>query len=279
MNGNESKPATVSNPPPFPRKTAFAFQAAKCSWLLFVIVFLVLVACGRAKHGMVLDLIAFPLISGGFILGIAALFGIRTHGKEGILGPALAGIAINGLMILIFTSNFFAARKANVRASTIPQKIDAVLEVKKFENERISFQYSGPYKLESFGDKGQILLQNPVSHVLITDYRRKLEVKVTLEKLAESLAADFRRQNYTDIFEGKFEPIESAKVSAGKITLKYVRPQDGQIVADVYVISSETNTLNILHYYSEKRNKEATRLFETTLASLIDNVRRSPSAQ
>jgi hypothetical protein len=45
-------------------------------------------------------------------LGIAALFGIRKHGRKGILAPALAGLVLNGLLLFIFITNFVAARAA-----------------------------------------------------------------------------------------------------------------------------------------------------------------------
>jgi len=52
----------------------------------------------------------------GLALGVIALFGTRKHGIRGILAPALAGIIINGLLMFIFATNFFAARaKAKAR--------------------------------------------------------------------------------------------------------------------------------------------------------------------
>ncbi len=102
-------PATI---PPAPR-TGFAHRAAKASWVSVAIVFVLGVfseATQIAAAKLLVELIALLLMLAGLALGIAALFGIRQHGTRGILGPAIVGIILNGLLIFIFTTNFFAAR-------------------------------------------------------------------------------------------------------------------------------------------------------------------------
>ena len=44
----------------------------------------------------------------GFVLGVIALFGIRRHGRKGILAPALTGLGINGFLLLVWVTNFLA---------------------------------------------------------------------------------------------------------------------------------------------------------------------------
>ena len=74
---------------------------------------------GHTGARVILELVALLLIIGGLVLGIVALFGIRKHGAKGILAPALVGIVINGLLLLIFITNFLAARaRAQRGAST-----------------------------------------------------------------------------------------------------------------------------------------------------------------
>lgn len=58
----------------------------------------------------IIELLSLLLIVAGFLFGVIALFGIRTHGKSGILAPAIVGIIINGLLLFIFVTNFLAAR-------------------------------------------------------------------------------------------------------------------------------------------------------------------------
>jgi len=97
----------------------FARQAAKGSWVSAVIVFLLLAFGGRTGARAVLELVALLLIVAGFVLGVVAIFGIRKHGKKGILAPALIGIIINAVLIFIFLTNFLAARARAQRRSDI----------------------------------------------------------------------------------------------------------------------------------------------------------------
>jgi hypothetical protein len=59
---------------------------------------------------VIIDLIALLLMVAGLVFGVVALLGISKHGMKGILGPALAGIIINLLLLCIFLTNFMAAR-------------------------------------------------------------------------------------------------------------------------------------------------------------------------
>jgi hypothetical protein len=89
---------------------AFAHQAAKLSWVCPIIIFLLLVAGKQVSSPVILDLIALLLIVVGLLFGVIALFGISKHGTKGILAPAIVGIIINGLLLLIFVMNFMTAR-------------------------------------------------------------------------------------------------------------------------------------------------------------------------
>jgi len=108
-----------ASPPPIttpPQTTAFAHQAAKGSWASAVIVILLLAFGGRTGARVIIELVALLLIVAGLVLGIVALFGIRKRGAKGILAPALVGIIINGLLLLIFVTNFLAVRAKAQRA-------------------------------------------------------------------------------------------------------------------------------------------------------------------
>jgi hypothetical protein len=109
------KSENLSSPPALPSgkshpKTSLAQQAANGSWASPLIIFLLLVLGRNVASPLVLDLIGLLLLLTGLSLGIAALFGIRKHGAKGILAPAVVGIVINGLLLLIFATNFFTAR-------------------------------------------------------------------------------------------------------------------------------------------------------------------------
>jgi acyl carrier protein len=83
-----------------------------------VLVFLILALGGQTGARVILEYVALFLILVGLILGVIALAGIRKHGTKGILAPALVGIAINGLLLFIFVSNFMAARARAQRVAT-----------------------------------------------------------------------------------------------------------------------------------------------------------------
>ncbi len=90
---------------------SWAHKTARASWLSAVIFILILGVVGRVASRLVLDLIGLLMISAGFILGIVALFGIQKHGAKRIVAPAMVGLLINGLLLFIFFTNFFAARE------------------------------------------------------------------------------------------------------------------------------------------------------------------------
>jgi hypothetical protein len=93
-----------------PRNTnPFARQAAKASWISFVLA----LVFGRMLRGgegppmktvFLLAAVLFVLI--GFAFAGIALFGIRRHGAKGILIPAVVGIALNGSVLLLAILGF-----------------------------------------------------------------------------------------------------------------------------------------------------------------------------
>ena len=83
-----------------------------------LILVLVLAFGRRVAPAVMLDLIALLLIVVGFLFGIIALFGIPRYGAKGILGPAILGIIINGVLLFIFFTNFFAARARAQRSDS-----------------------------------------------------------------------------------------------------------------------------------------------------------------
>jgi cytochrome bd-type quinol oxidase subunit 2 len=88
----------------------FFKQSAKSSWVMTIIALAVgLVTQNmfktpelQASRLFVSFLVVFIFFL-GLILGIVALFGIKRHGKKGILKPAIIGISLNAaLLILVF---------------------------------------------------------------------------------------------------------------------------------------------------------------------------------
>jgi len=105
---SKSLPPLVAAPPS--KTTTFAQQAATGSWVSGVVICVIIVLGGRSDARVVVEFVALLLMVVGFALGIAGLFGIRKHGRKGILAPAIVGIVINALLLSIFVTNFLAAR-------------------------------------------------------------------------------------------------------------------------------------------------------------------------
>jgi hypothetical protein len=106
---NTAIPPRIPTPPPVP--LSFAHEAAKASWVAFLIFFGLCMFTNKPdNHGNVLVvLFAFFWVVVGFAFGVAALFGIRRYGTKGILVPAIIGIILNGLIILLAASMLVAA--------------------------------------------------------------------------------------------------------------------------------------------------------------------------
>ena len=120
----------MDTPTPTPPKTSFSHQAAKLSWVCPIIVFLLMMFGRQAGARVIIELVALLLIVVGFAFGVVALFGIRTHGKSGILAPAIVGIIINGLLLFIFVTNFLAARaRAQQQRGDVPPPITRTRQV------------------------------------------------------------------------------------------------------------------------------------------------------
>lgn len=56
------------------------------------------------------------LILAGFVFGIVGLVGAKKHGREGIFGRAIAGVCINGIIILFMLISIPGFIKAAERA-------------------------------------------------------------------------------------------------------------------------------------------------------------------
>jgi hypothetical protein len=107
------------NPPPIPssarKKPSFPRQAATASLLAPALVVFVRLATmalhdpqnATTSASVLIDVVCGGLILIGGLFGILALVGISQDGPKGILGKGIAGLAINGILTLIFITNFF----------------------------------------------------------------------------------------------------------------------------------------------------------------------------
>jgi hypothetical protein len=119
---NSQPPIISPKPPPLPVSgKPFAFQAAQASLFapLVAIGMSMVVNVGMGNQAaplvkIITGSLCVLLIVLGFVFGIVALFGVRRHGKKGILGRAIAGVCINGILValmLVSIPGFMAAAK------------------------------------------------------------------------------------------------------------------------------------------------------------------------
>jgi hypothetical protein len=89
---------------------AFPHQAARGSWICPLLIIVVTTVGNRLGNRLLVEFGALALMCIGMLLAIIAFCGIPKYGLRGILGQAIAGVILNGLLLSIFVANFLAAR-------------------------------------------------------------------------------------------------------------------------------------------------------------------------
>lgn len=269
----------MDKPPPLPKTTSpsFSHQSAKVSWICPLLVVFLLMATKQIGARFIIELVAFLLFVVGFVFGIIALSGIRKHGKSGILTPAIVGIIINGSFLLIFITNFLGAKaraqqEANeltVFTPTASAGQDGHAR-QTYRTEGLTFDFDGAYTLKANKETGLIFLEHDDSHIQVASLQRLVDVTETLKLQATGLLQDFKSQSYGGITQSDLEEIQGVIRSGGVVRLGYERPGKVRIHADVYLLSDQTNCISVLHYYPDKNEATAKKLFQTLLLSLKD---------
>ena len=122
---NTPPPIVPQTPPPLipiaPSANSFARQAALFSLLAPFVSIGINIFGHQAVQGNGVAMILLGgtctlLILAGFVLGIVALVGTRKRGTKGILGKAIAGICINGIIIFFMLIAIPVFMKAAERA-------------------------------------------------------------------------------------------------------------------------------------------------------------------
>lgn len=200
-----------------------AKQLAKASWLAPLLVFLMIrflrsgTTSSQATQDMILTIVGSFLYLVGFLCGVTALFGLRRHGRKGILVPALIGASISGLLLMIVVTNFWSAyshakspqaqleRTAASLSEGLPSRIDddTSLESVVANEGELVFNYTlVNYK---FGEIDGTALGEAMKPVLI-------------DQLCEPMAA---------IWKAGF-----------KIRTEY-SSSDGQVLSEIHIVGSD----------------------------------------
>jgi hypothetical protein len=126
-----SLPPIIPSPPPLlpTAKKPFAFQAAQASLLapLTAVGVSIVVNVGMGNQAtplakIITGSLCVLLIVLGLVFGIVALFGVRRHGSKGILGRAVAGVCVNGILIAFMAISIPGFMKAAERAEQMRQQ-------------------------------------------------------------------------------------------------------------------------------------------------------------
>ncbi len=93
----------------------FPCRLARLGWVAGVIAIVLIVLTPEGSARVPGELIAFVFIGVGIVASIVSLATIPKFGTQNILWPALAGIAVNGLLLAIAIPNFLHARQRAVQ--------------------------------------------------------------------------------------------------------------------------------------------------------------------
>jgi hypothetical protein len=110
----------MTSPPPIPsvllQKNKFQ-ELARASWIapLIGIVVNLMIAGAQISSDSKFTLIGSIFCLVGFLCGLIALFGIPKYGAKGILGPAIVGLTITGLMIALAAMAVIAVKEQVAR--------------------------------------------------------------------------------------------------------------------------------------------------------------------
>jgi hypothetical protein len=89
-------------------------QLAQASWIAPLLVLLVNFLLRNTSggndlpRGVIVSILSLTLYSIGLVCGVAALFGIRRHGRKAILLPALIGTLLSGGLLLVVGTSFWS---------------------------------------------------------------------------------------------------------------------------------------------------------------------------
>lgn len=102
-----------------------AQQAAKASWMapLIVVIFNYMIKSSLQRTGsrsMVIVVVSLVIYVAGLLLAIYALSQVKAAGRKGVLAPALVGLLLNGLFLLLVGSVVLMNRGPRAQQSSLP---------------------------------------------------------------------------------------------------------------------------------------------------------------
>jgi hypothetical protein len=110
-------------PGSLPAKNGYQ-QLAVASWLapVLVVAMNMLLIGAKVPLGTIFNFLGGLFIVAGFVFGIVAFFGIPKYGAKGILGHAIAGVSITGLIIFFAVIGLAGAKDRQEKLTKIQQE-------------------------------------------------------------------------------------------------------------------------------------------------------------
>jgi ABC-type glycerol-3-phosphate transport system permease component len=105
-----------------------AQQAAKASWMapLIVVIFNYVLKSSLQRTGsrsLVIVVVSLVIYVAGLLLAIYALSQVKTAGRKGVLAPAIVGLLLNGLFLLIIGSVVLMNRGPRTQQSSLMNSV------------------------------------------------------------------------------------------------------------------------------------------------------------
>jgi hypothetical protein len=214
-----------------PPTNSFPRQAALFSVLAPFVSIGITFAGNQAVQGnrtgmMVVGGIGILFILFGFVFGMVALLGTKNHGKEGILGKAIAGTCINGVIILCMLIAIPGFMGAAQRAKEMPERGVAGLTEKEtnsfnrifpdgklISNPRLGYSFEVP---RDFSDNPKAKTSPMIEYAFIRQNSDGTRTAITIENLGGTIGRDSLRPEDAKKMAGQLPPGSEIKLVKGQ---------------------------------------------------------------
>jgi hypothetical protein len=173
---------------------SFGEQAARFSLyaplLAFFIGIIANASRDKASAAMPLLIINCLLVVAGLVLGIAALVSMRRYGRQGILGRAIAGVLLNGMIVTALAAVVLPLVLAGRVKNQLPGQWSLQAAPKQvMDSTTMTLNQDGTFILESSRDSATIM---SVSGTWVLTRTRVLGVNIERVKQGEPSAVGQR---------------------------------------------------------------------------------------
>jgi hypothetical protein len=205
---------------------------AKMSWQLWAVAIGIVIFTRGLSIKVPAEFFALLLICGGFLLGIVMLATIPKYGDQGILKPALLGIALTGILLSIAIPNFINARNEAIRKNEA--FIKAPISSQNWQEYKIAgLQFLSPVGLAAFNPTAKEPNKNVETYMgqlvspglTVILHRRTLSAndEYTLESFSSEVV-DLMKQKWPDNFQSSIRDTVIDGVSSKQISAQFQSP-------------------------------------------------------